>query len=458
MLVTTGRVLAAHWPALLAWYLAGILGRYAAIQVAGFVGAYTAIGGMLLLPLAILARLTGYVAMLLVVRDGMTRLGVLAPLPADRRARRRAFADALLGGILPFFAFYAAWEFLREDVAAYTARGLEVRQGIVADAALAGETASSAGTLDDLGLGPVTIALIVVAYAGRWAWNRYRERLPKALAVGAVYLEAVWVFLTVIVIAQLIGSVNGWVATRQAMVWLADARAWVADRLVPVAWVWEGVLWLLGEAGGIILLPVAWLTIAGVIYGQAVAAQAPRLSGAAVERARTRYGRIAAPVRRRLNEFAAGLVARFQPIWSALVLMWRAGPVLVGGYVLLYTGVLAVESLLRIGVTRLVGPQELFSFWTVFWPVILLAVPVVVEPLRIALVAGAYDAALDRLVPHAPTADGRVEAAGSAVDGEPHEPGGLVGDGDVDVQAAGGVAGDEERDDEGVGPGLVRDA
>jgi hypothetical protein len=62
-----GRLLAAHWPALIAWFFAGILGRCLAVEGARFVGAYTAIGGFLLLPLASLARLISFVAMFLVL-------------------------------------------------------------------------------------------------------------------------------------------------------------------------------------------------------------------------------------------------------------------------------------------------------------------------------------------------------------------------------------------------------
>ena len=66
-----GRQLLAHWPAIMAWFLAGTLANWAMIQLAAWVGAYSALGGALLLPLAILARLVSYVAMFLVVRDGM---------------------------------------------------------------------------------------------------------------------------------------------------------------------------------------------------------------------------------------------------------------------------------------------------------------------------------------------------------------------------------------------------
>lgn len=396
-----GRLLWRHWPALLALYLAGTLGRYLAIQIAGFVGAYSAIGGALLFPLAILARLVALVAMLLVLRDGMVALGAIAPVPVDRAGRRRAFVDALMAGILPFVAFYAAWGYLKEDAAAYFARLLDVNTGLIADEIFGGQERAGDAAVGELSLGPITIAIIVAAFAGRWLWKRHRARLPRAFAVAAVYLEILWVYLSVTLIADALGIVTGWVQTRQGIVWLAEVRAWVADQLVPIAWIWDGVEWLLGEVGGIVLLPIAWLTIAGVIYGQAVAPQSAQLGGAVYTRARARLDTLPGRLRARLKDIWSDLIARFQPIGRAILLMWRAGPVLIGSYVLLFTVLLALDAALELGISRVVGPNELASFWMVNAPLIFLAVPLVIEPLRVVLVAGAYDAVIARLAPAA---------------------------------------------------------
>lgn len=439
VIALTGRLLLAHWPALVAWFLAGILARYVAIEIAGFVGGYTAVGGVLLLPLGILARLVSFVAMFLVLREGLPHLRSLAPLPEGRAERRREFVDALLGAVLPFFLFYAAWGYLGEDVAAYLNRALEVQSGRLFGSIFTGETVSTEGTVDKLGFEPLTIGLIVLAFAGRWAFKRYREKLPRWSAIGAVYLEAVWVFLTVYLIADALGAVSDWVQTRQAIVWLGELRAWLASQVAPLAWAWEAVEWFLGEAGGILLLPLAWLTIAGVIYGQAVTAKAPELGGEVVERARARYASVPARIRRRLRDVWDDLVSRFHPIARALVLMWRAGPVLIGGYVLLYTIVLAVEGALDLALMRLVGPHDLVMFWTVASSLLFLVVPVLVEPLRISLIASGYDAALTRLAP----ASGR--------DVEADEAGELVDSGDIDGEGSPRVVGDEEGRDEGVG-------
>ncbi|MEH3088541.1 MAG: hypothetical protein PGN24_02725 [Microbacterium arborescens] len=426
--IRAARLFAAHWPALLAWYLGGALANYVVIEVAGFVGAFTSVGGLLLMPLAILAPLVSYVAMFLVLRDGMPRLEELAPRAPDVRERRRQFVRALLGGILPFFAFYAAWGFLRGDMQDYTARALEVRTGEFL--AHTDVVFGAAGTVDRLGFDAVTIPIIVVAFAGRWAYKRWNARMPRWSSPVAVYLEAVWVFLTVYLISDGLGQVTAWVQSRQAMVWLADLRAGLTGALAPVGFVWDGVEWLLGEAGGILLLPIAWLTIAGVLYGQAVAASAPKLAGRIPEKVRTRYGAIPARARRRLDDVGGSLVGRFRPIGAALVLMWRAGPALIGGYVLLFTAVVALEPLVGLGITRLVGPHDLVSEWMVFDQLLVLAVGLIVEPVRVALVAGAYERTLVGLTPRsvqleaqqpAVGADGEVEDEGARIVGDDEE-------------------------------------
>lgn len=408
----SGQLLWRHWPALLALYLAGTLGRYVALEVAGFVGAYSAIAGALLFPLAILSRLVALVAMLLVLRDGMVQLGALAPVPAAGSERRRAFVDALLAGILPFVAFYAAWGYLREDAAAYFSRLLEVNSGLIAEEVLGGQERAGDAAVGELSLGPITIAIIVAAFTGRWLWKRYRSRLPKAFAAIAVYLEVLWVYLSVTLIADALNQVAAWVQTRQGLVWLGDLREWVGAQLAPVAWVWDAVEWLLGEVGGIVLLPIAWLTIAGVIYGQAVAPQSATLGGRVVLRAKARLDTLPSRLRARLTDVWSDLLSRFQPIGRALVLMWRAGPILIGSYVLLFTILLGLDAALEVGVTRVIGPQELGGFWMVNAPLIFLFVPLVIEPLRVVLVAAAYDEVIGRLAPYGSTT--RLTKRGSA--------------------------------------------
>lgn len=453
MIVMTGRLLAAHWPALIAWYLAGTLGRYLGIELAGFVGGYSALGGILLLPLAILAKLISVVAMFLVLRDGMVRLGAIAPPPADRDGRLRSFRDALLSSVLPFIAVYAVLGFLVEDVAAYLDAALAVQTGRewagVAESVATGVTVDvdTSGAVTELAWEPWTIALIVLAFAGRWAWKRWRARLPRWTVLVATYLEALWIFLAAYFIGEALGQVTGWIESRQAMAWLADARAWIGGWFAPLGWAWDAVGWVVGEIGALILVPLAWLTIAGVIYGQAVSPEGVQWRGQLVEGARTRYGSVPQRVRRRLSDLGSDVGARFRPVWRAVVLMWRSGPILIGGYVLLYVVVMLAEQWLRIGLIRLIGPQDFWTFWLVAGTPLLLLVPLVIEPLRTAVIASAYDATIGALT--------GAPAAPSGRDDEPQEPGQLVADLDVDPEGALGVVGDQEGQREGERPGRL---
>ncbi len=471
MLATIARALVQHWPALLALHLAGVLGRYALIELSGWVGAHSAVAGLLLLPLAVLARLAAFVGMFLVLRTSLRQLSAIAPPPTSPATRRKAFVASLLGGVLPFFAVYMATGNVQEDVDAYAARALEVQSGYQWQAfADGGPGFDTTGTVLSVLLGPASVAVIVIALAGRWAWSRWQDRLPRWLSIVAVYLEGVWVFVSVLLLGELLDGVRAWVDGRRAMAWVADAREWLAESVAPVAWAWDGLDWALGHLGQAIGEPLAWLTIAGVMYGQAVAAQSPelpaQLRAARFERvrlgvtsARARYGALPSWVRAQLAQLWAPIAGRIAPIWRAIVLMLRGGPMLIGATVLGY----ALLEWLRGGLvwltTRVVGPNDLGAFWSVWSPVLLLPVAMVVEALRVALVAGAYDTMIGRLrrrtarAADAPSATRASDASarealtgGSGLlDEESRQLGTVVQDLEVDRERA-GVGGHDEGD------------
>lgn len=405
ILTTTGRVLWRHWPAMLAWYLAGVLVHYVVTEIAGYIGAYSATLGFLVLPIGILARLVSLVAMFLVLRDGLRSLQEIAPLPESAGERRRTFVSALLTGILPFFAVYWAQGLLGEDVRAYSARALEIRTGIIFMAGVeGGETPSDVDTVLNVPLSAATVAIIVIAFAGRWAWSKWSTKVAGWLSPVAVYFEVVWVFFSVMVIGDVSDRVREWVDRRAAVVFLEGVRDSVLEAVAPLRWLWEAIGWVLSEAGPVLLAPLAWLTIGGVVFGQAIVAEKLRVDNRLVTRLSQHAAVIPNPVRRRLKDLGDELGARFRPIGRALLLMWRAGPVLVASYAFVYVAVQALESVLSWGVTRIIGPHE-YAWWVVASPLVLLLPTLLIEPLRIAVIAGAYDATLSRLRRRPPRAD-----------------------------------------------------
>lgn len=393
ILTTAGRVLVRHWPALIAWYLAGRLAHYVVTEMAGFVGASSATLGFLVLPIGILARLVSLVAMFLVLRDGLRNLQEVAPLPESAVERRRTFLTALLAGILPFFAVYWAQGLLADDIESYSARALEVRSSIVwtTDGPV-----SSEDTVMNLPFNVWTVAIIVAAFAGRWAWSKWSDKLARWLSPVAVYFEVVWVFFSVMIFGDIFDAIKAWVDSRAVMAFLEDVREQVLDAVAPLRWVWDGIGWLLSEAGPVLLAPLAWLTIAGVVFGQAIVAEKLRVEDELISRFRAHTKGIPNPVVRRLRDLGDELGGRFRPIGRALLLMWRAGPLLVASYALLYVVVKALESYLSFAVTRLIGPHD-YLFWSIALPLVSLIPVVLIEPVRIAVISGAYDATLGRL-------------------------------------------------------------
>ena len=254
----TLRLAAARWPVLLAWYLAGWLGRYLVIEVAATFGATNALVGLLIMPLATLARLVSFVGMFLVLRDSMPAFAELkrsglddvdrTTQPEGRTAR---VYDILLVSILPFFAFYAAWQFLRTDVLAYASSALQKVDFFDPDR-------DAGNAVLSLTLNWATGTAIVVAFTGRYLIKRYRERLPKWSPIVAVYLEAVWVYLSVLLVSTYFEAVQAWVSSRVAVEWAAAVRADITGAFAPIGWVWGGIEWAVAETGGLVLLPLSW--------------------------------------------------------------------------------------------------------------------------------------------------------------------------------------------------------
>lgn len=400
IVTSTVRLAASRWPVLLACYLAGWLARYTVIEIAAVAGTTDALVAFLIMPIAILARLASFIAMFLVLRPGMPAFTEVLAGGGDSIDRTTdtpqksgpSLQDLFLASILPFFAFYAAWQFLQEDTLQYAASALgKINPFSGVD--------TSAGVLN-LQLTWASGAAIVVAYAGRYLLKRYSARLPRWSAVLTVYLEAVWVYLTLFLISTYRTDLDSWFASRKAAFWVADLRSTVGEFFAPIGHAWDAVAWAIGEAGALVLLPVAWLALAGIVYGRALSTeplvlrvpQNPYLHGV-----RSRYARVPQAVSRRVADIGGDFVGRWKPLANALTLVWRAGVVPMGIFVLAYTVLEAAGSWMMFGAIQLIGAHDLVMWWMHVDGTVIFAIEVVLEPLRICLIAAAYDYCLRRL-------------------------------------------------------------
>lgn len=399
LLRTWGTVLRRSWPELLAAYFVAAVAHRLLIQLSAWVYSYSDLLAYFVEPLAILARLIGYVAMILIVRDSLPTLSALAPTTfATSADRRRAFVNSILVSILPFFAFYYAAGFLKEDHFDVVRAGtqMSVDRSIIEQ--LAGKETVVPQALTDQ-VGWLSVSMAVLAFALRSVLKRFADRLPRWFSVVSVYLEVVWVFMFVAVVETVRKGAVAWMEGRKGLAWFFDIGDWFAANLPVVASAWEALVGVIGTTVSLVSVPLAWLTTVGVVYGQKLSAQPVKISARAFELARRRYSSVNQTVREGVN-FAVDKVAgeakgRLSLIYKAFTLMFRAGPVLFAGYVLIYHLWTLGFSWLQFAIPRLFGPmdvddaQAVATFATAF-------VVVVTEPLRIALIGAAYDSALGR--------------------------------------------------------------
>ncbi len=266
----------------------------------------------------------------------------------------------------------------------------------------------------DTPFGWQTITIVVVAFALRRVIARFSAKLPGWSGAIAVYLEAVWVFIALSFIKDLLAGLPDWFATRRMFAWAVDGWAQLQLTFTWIGWLGDAFAFVTRQLGEVVFQPLAWLALAAIVLAGTlpIVKRARRTRFDTARESATRgWNRIGPRSRRILSWPVAGLFERWQPIATALRLIWRAGPVALGTYVLLF-GVLTVGGeWLRFGISRALGPHD--SFWWSAWDQpIGLVIEFAVFPLQLCLVAAAFDRCLRALnapvsAPVAARAEGR---------------------------------------------------
>lgn len=365
-----------HWPALVAILLLGAIARELFIRGSGFAATIDPIWGMLLMPLIVLSRLAAIVAMLLVVRRSMPSYSARLSLVTDPERPAGRFRDVLAGSIVAFFVIYAAWGLVVEDQTEYAASYLEqVDWFALPDGATADPFA--------LGLTWITASIVVIAFVLRFLLKRFANRLPAAAGFVSVYLEAVWVLVAVIVVKAAVDFMPGWLEHRRIVVWAVETWNGVLETVAPVRWLWEAATWIAAQGVEVVIIPLTWLTLVGIIYANSIP-----MAEASDEAARPKGFRHA--VVSRARGLGADLLERWRPIADSARTIWRAGPITMGFAILLIAVVSTAADWTDALVLRVVAPQEL-SFWMAADRALALVADVIWEPIRICVLAAAFD-------------------------------------------------------------------
>lgn len=352
------RLFAAHWPLLLTIFLAGHALRNAALWAGMEISLSSPFAGAMLVPFAPLAALTALILMLRSVAESLRNVdhAELAPRRSEPgQSRRRMIIDnrlALLSStLIPFLAVYAAQGYLARDRMKWI---VETTSDDIFN-----RTNALAGTFTDGSRSSIVADeyywwVLGSAFALRWLVGRlHLADRNRGWGLFAAWLEVTWVTLFANRAGRWVNSVWDWVTTRSLVAWALDAWESVTSALGPIgAPLRAAAQWLttlIGELGGVILVPIAWLTVAAVVYGRTLPAQqGPGL----VARVQRRLGPFPPLTRRWVVDWARTLESKFAGLYRGVSLLASAG---------------LVPMLVFCLVFGLVGQVELVGWQLVRW-------------------------------------------------------------------------------------------
>ncbi|PRC42463.1 hypothetical protein C6A85_000000110370 [Mycobacterium sp. ITM-2017-0098] len=411
-----------YWPQLAACYLLGLLGRRGAIELAAWIGYDNDVWVALIMPLAGLARLGSYVAMFFVLRRAIPSL---AALPT-RSARR---IDVFSNVIVPFFAIYLAWKLFAEDWIAFQTAALDYR---IADAM----TTPGATELhpETLPVSTATWALIFGALVLRFVLSRFKDSLPEWMIAVRVYVDALWVFLGVSFAASrdltFFLNPTGWLAERRIVVWFNETRAELFSHLKPLETLWDTVSWTVSTVFGGATIPLLWLAVAAIVYGVTMPEDwrgaARRVAGeradrvfdraaAREKRVRERLSRLPDVHRDEARDWFLSQLGNYRTITDAARLILHGGVLALSLYVLGYLGLAWLDmagsfyrpevraGYLFRGAAWLLGPHPA-PFWDFARPALIFVSHLIIEPLRICLIASTVAYCVEHVRPKDATA------------------------------------------------------
>ena len=406
-----------YWPQLAACYLLGLLGRRGAIELAAWVGYDNPVWVSLIMPLAGLARLGSYVAMFFVVRRAIPALAA-----QPRRSLRSI--DVFATVIVPFFAIYLAWKLFADDWIAFQATALDYR---IADAI----TTPGVTELrpESLPISNVTWVLIFAALVLRYLLSRFKDHLPGWMIAIRVYVDALWVFLGVSFAASkdltFVLNPTGWLSERRIIVWFNETRAEAFSYLRPLEVLWDTVTWTVSTVFGGATIPLLWLAVAAIVYGLTMPddwrGAARRIAGERADRlleraaardklVRERWSRVPDVHREEARDWFLSQLGNYRPIADAARLILHGGVLALSLYVLGYLGLAWLDmagsfyrpevqaGYLFRGAAWVLGPRP-SQFWDFARPALIFVSHLIIEPLRVCLIASTAAYCLEHVRP-----------------------------------------------------------
>jgi hypothetical protein len=419
LVLDTGRVWWRTLPQLLSIYLLGWLGAQLAQRFAIRVGEWNSWAALAIFSFGFLALLVAIVVMLqLVGRE----LGVRDLIPESEAAvddRDTSLTRLVSITLLPFLGIYAAFGEVASR-ATQLANEQIFRNGMLSDAP------SVLGTLNEASLEHPwwLFGGLVAIYLLRRVLDVAHERTGiRVLGIVVALVECFFLLVVIMGGIRLWQLAKIWLGNREFMAWLATLKNAIFDALsvvsihlpavvsTVVGFVVEEVWPLFWEA---LAQPVIWLAVAALVFGSRVlslaelwrkgepylakvpgstvfASHAERRAAKGKQPPPPGVGRAAAELR---EAFLGDIDDKYLPTFHSLRLVLRAGVVFLGAYVAVYSVIVMAANGLDLLIDQLLAGRSV-SFWYAYGPVIALLPDLLLEPLRICLLAVAFRRCLE---------------------------------------------------------------
>ncbi|MFT3888444.1 MAG: hypothetical protein QM713_09830 [Arachnia sp.] len=398
--VDAGRALAAHWPQLIALFLAGWTGRMGFLWLATVVSDVSPTVAVLILPLAPMATLLSFVLMLRALAPTLPAFSGMVE-PAGVRARWTKNLTVAGQVLIPFLAVYASSGLLKQDVAVF-----------LTDSTVDESMNTAVQNIDwgraDYAPGLTIVAFVVVGLVLRKVISILGlVEKHLAWAAFAAYLEVLWIMTLANALTAQIDTVGEWVMSRRVVAAVVDwweavvafARTWGGWAVAVV----DAVAGMLGNLGSVVVVPVAWLAIGAAVYGHQLSAS--KLPMDSHEEATKRIAKVPHPVRRVVSHVVEPVVTPVQNTLDAIRKVAVAGILPMVMFCVVFLVASGVQSVVALFMRAVVGPGPTLRQFALE-PYVTLVERGVYFVLVLALLAAAVNAVvLAQPKPAAPSAD-----------------------------------------------------
>ncbi|MEU8223361.1 hypothetical protein [Kribbella sp. NPDC048915] len=382
-----------------AWFVAGFVGFTACSQGAIWLAQHRHSSlGTGLFAVGVLLQIIATVCMIRTCAMSLYRWRDAANNDADETSdpTQRGLLELLAVTLLPLVAVWSAWGFFDEQVGQLSATYL-VQTGLQDSGFFKIGIHSWHNYL------PALVILLVLRRLLQAVDDRWPSRPVKLTQVWA---EAFFVLLTVVITEFAILEGKEWFKDREFWYWSLNWWGGFQDFFdkinIPVpagieflwGFTWE-TLWPLFKLG--VAEPLTWLAITTVVFGHRVLSGGSVFRGTRLEQRlgaqaeqQTPRGRIAGLTTKAPDLVLGGFREKFYPAINAFRLLVRVGPVFLGVVCLVYTFWFLGNAWTFVAIQRLIGIHG--DYWGLMnHEIANLVQGLLFEPLRIALLAAAFD-------------------------------------------------------------------